>query len=143
MANPHEGIDNGATVKHTSDNSNTFSFDRIFGVDTGQEEVFDIVAKPVIDQVMDGFNGTLFAYGQTSSGKTHTMEGDTSSPELSGIIPRVFSRLMDLIDKSHETIDFTVKVGMFEIYNEKIQDLIDPSRVNLAIKEDKNKGIFV
>jgi kinesin family member 5 len=52
-----------------------FNFDRIFDMKTEQKEIYDMAAKPIIDSVLEGFNGTIFAYGQTSSGKTHTMTG--------------------------------------------------------------------
>jgi kinesin family protein 5 len=64
----------------TSDSSaaygvNKFEFDRVFDTNSDQKSVYDIAARPIIDSVLDGFNGTIFAYGQTSSGKTHTMQG--------------------------------------------------------------------
>ncbi len=94
---------------------------------------------------MEGFNGTIFAYGMTSSGKTHTMEGpDLQDPEQMGIIPRMFQFIFEYIKQQEECFEFNVKVSMFEIYNERIQDLLDPNRVNLAIKEHENKGgLFV
>ena len=54
---------------------NNFNFDRVFDMQSTQKEVYDVAAKPIIDSVLEGFNGTIFAYGQTSSGKTHTMQG--------------------------------------------------------------------
>jgi len=71
--------------------------------------------------VLEGFNGTIFAYGQTSSGKTHTMSGDLSKPELQGIIPRVIKYVFNHIENSDENIEYTVKVSMMEIYMEKIR----------------------
>ena len=72
------------------------------------------------------------------------MEGmDINDENQKGIIPRVFEALIRMIEESQEDIEFIVKVGMFEIYNERIYDLIDSARVNLHIKEDKNKGIYV
>lgn len=75
---------------------------------------------------MKGFNGTIFAYGQTSSGKTFTMEGPAiDSDENKGIIPRMMDEVFDGIMKANENIEFTVKVSFLEIYNEKIHDLLD------------------
>jgi len=62
---------------------------------------------------------------------------------MKGLIPRMFDFVFNYISESGDDTEFTVKVSMFEIYNEKIQDLLDPTRVNLNIKEEKNKGIYV
>jgi kinesin family protein 5 len=59
-----------------------YNFDRVFDMKTEQKEVYDMAAKPIIDSVLEGFNGTIFAYGQTSSGKTHTMTGKIDDLEL-------------------------------------------------------------
>jgi kinesin family protein 5 len=122
-----------------------FAFDGIFGPEIPQVEVFNQVAKPVIDKLMEGYNGTVFAYGQTSSGKTFTMEGPDviDSDDKKGIIPRMMSYLFETILNSSEHIEFNVKVSFLELYNEKLQDLLDPRKNNLQIKEDKAKGIFV
>ena len=75
---------------------------------------------------MNGFNATIFAYGQTSSGKTFTMEGPSiDSYENKGIIPRMMDHVFESILNANENLEFTVKVSFLEIYNEKIQDLID------------------
>ena len=94
--------------------------------------------------VIEGFNGTVFAYGQTGSGKTFTMQGpDIDNYEMQGIIPRMVRTIFNKIDNSSENIEFTVKVSMAEIYMERIKDLLDPRKVNLGIKTDKVKGIFI
>ena len=109
-----------------------------------QKEVYDIAARPIIDSVLDGFNGTIFAYGQTSSGKTHTMQGpDISDVENQGIIPRMVRTLFNRIETASENIEFTVKISMCEIYNERIKDLMDPSKDNLKIHEEKSKGVYI
>lgn len=93
---------------------------------------------------MDGFNGTVFAYGQTGSGKTFTMQGpDIEDLEMQGIVPRMVRTVFNRIDNSSENIEFTVKVSMMEIYMEKIRDLLDPTKSNMQIKTDKNKGVYV
>jgi kinesin family protein 5 len=67
-----------------------FQFDRAFSFETVQSEIFEVAAKPVVESVLEGFNGTIFAYGQTSSGKTHTMQGPSIDDEVQkGIIPRM------------------------------------------------------
>ena len=91
-----------------------------------------IPLKPVILGVLDGFNGTIFAYGQTSSGKTHTMQGpDIEDLEMQGIIPRMVRTVFARIETAGEHIEFTVKISMIEIYKEKIRDLLDPTKDNL------------
>lgn len=120
-----------------------FSFDRIFSPQSSQREIFEVSSKPIIYSVLEGFNGTILAYGQTSSGKTFTMQGAMESIENQGIIPRAINLLFESILSSPEEIEFTVKVSMLEIYMEKIRDLIDTEKTNLNIREDKVKGIYI
>jgi len=75
----------------------------------------------IILGVLEGFNGTIFAYGQTSSGKTHTMTGVLNHPELEGIIPRVVKHVFNHIENCAEHIEYTVKISMVEIYMERIR----------------------
>lgn len=104
----------------------TFSFDRIFGIDSHQHEVFDYSARPVVEDVMKGYNGTIFAYGQTGSGKTFSMQGpDITDAKLKGIIPRIVETVFDEIGRASDVIEFTVCVSYMEIYLEKIRDLLD------------------
>lgn len=70
---------------------------------------------------MDGFNGTIFAYGQTSSGKTFTMQGYLDNPELEGITPRIIKSIFEHISNSSEENQYIVKISLLEIYNEKIK----------------------
>ncbi|CAE7538358.1 kif3 [Symbiodinium natans] len=123
---------------------NSFVFDRVFGVDATQKEVYDYAAKPIINGVLRGFNGTVFAYGQTASGKTHTMEGPDIEDEVQmGVIPRMVWSIFDGIDHAADYIEFLVKVSIVEIYNERIRDLLDPKKDNLKIHEDKARGVFI
>ena len=109
-----------------------------------QIDVYDAAARPIIDSVLEGFNGTIFAYGQTSSGKTHTMQGpDITDVEQQGIIPRMVRTVFNRIETASANVEFTVKVSMAEIYNERIKDLLDPSKDNLKIHEEKSKGIYI
>uniref|UniRef100_A0A8C5BMK8 Kinesin-like protein n=1 Tax=Gadus morhua TaxID=8049 RepID=A0A8C5BMK8_GADMO len=85
-----------------------YVFDRVLPPNSQQEQVYDACAKQIVKDVLEGYNGTIFAYGQTSSGKTHTME-----------------------------------VSYFEIYMDKIRDLLDVSKTNLAVHEDKNRVPYV
>uniref|UniRef100_A0AAY4A4L9 Kinesin-like protein n=1 Tax=Denticeps clupeoides TaxID=299321 RepID=A0AAY4A4L9_9TELE len=85
-----------------------YAFDRVFQSNTSQEQVYNDCAQKIVKDVLEGYNGTIFAYGQTSSGKTHTME-----------------------------------VSYFEIYLDKIRDLLDVSKTNLSVHEDKNRVPYV
>ena len=75
---------------------------------------------------MDGFNGTIFAYGQTSSGKTFTMQGILDDPELEGITPRIIKAIYEHISNASEENQYIVKISLLEIYNEKIK-VINPN----------------
>ncbi len=133
------------SIKATQENNNIykFTFDRIFDYNSTQQEVYEGAAKPLVDSVLEGFNGTIFAYGQTSSGKTHTMQGILENPEKEGIIPRMIRYVFNYILHAKEDIEFTVKVSMIEIYMEKIRDLIDVNRCNLNIRMDRVKGVYI
>uniref|UniRef100_A0A8C1U4Q2 Kinesin-like protein n=1 Tax=Cyprinus carpio TaxID=7962 RepID=A0A8C1U4Q2_CYPCA len=120
-----------------------YIFDRVFPPNTTQEQVYDTCAKQIVKDVLDGYNGTIFAYGQTSSGKTHTMEGQLHNSQLKGIIPRIAQDIFDHIYSMDENLEFHIKVSYFEIYMDKIRDLLDVSKTNLAVHEDKNRVPFV
>lgn len=119
-----------------------FTLDHIFSPSVSQEEIYKISSKSIIDSVLEGYNGTVLAYGQTSSGKTYTMTG-ISDNENMGIIPRMIETVFDYISSADEHLEFTVKVGYCEIYMEKVKDLLDPRRNNLKIHEDKLKGVYI
>jgi len=138
------GIDTGKdSSKNKSENTQTFTFDGVFAPEEEQENIFNIVAKPLINGALEGINGTLFCYGQTSSGKTYTMEGIHNDTKLMGVIPRMMQYIFILIEKANSDIEYSVKCQYYQIYNEKIQDLLDIRKKDLAIREDKNKGIWV
>ena len=121
-----------------------FNYDFVFAPGSEQKKVYESTALPIVEAVMQGFNGTVFAYGQTSSGKTFTMSGpDIFDEEMKGIIPRMVTTVFDRILKSDESSEFLVKIGFCEIYNEKIKDLIDPSRKDLKVQEDKARGVYI
>ena len=119
-----------------------YNFDRIFTPSSTQEDIYSFGVKEIIDSVLNGYNGTVLAYGQTSSGKTYTMQGEMEPPSTQGIIPRMISHVFKYIYNTEGT-DFIIKVSMIEIYQEKIRDLLDITRVNLNIREDNIKGIYV
>lgn len=107
-------------------------------------EVYTDAVRPIIESVLEGFNGTVLAYGQTSSGKTFTMQGpDIEDDKMQGVIPRMVKTVFEQIENASEDIEFTVKVSMIEIYMESIKDLLDPKKTNLKVHEDKVKGIYI
>ena len=82
----------------SSDTPKTFTFDRVFDWNCSQSEVFNDTALPIIHSTLEGYNGTIFAYGQTGTGKTHTMEGKYEPADLRGIIPNTFHRVFQEIE---------------------------------------------
>ncbi|KAH8584339.1 kinesin heavy chain [Cryptosporidium sp. chipmunk genotype I] len=123
----------------------TFYLDHIFPMDTNQSYVYKTAAKPIVDQLFKGINGTVLAYGQTSSGKTFTMEGIIGDNEKMGVIPRMVHDVFETISNAEEHIEFQLKVSICEVYMERIRDLLDTSgtKSNLRIHEDKIHGIYV
>uniref|UniRef100_A0A8C2A4T2 Kinesin-like protein n=1 Tax=Cyprinus carpio TaxID=7962 RepID=A0A8C2A4T2_CYPCA len=120
-----------------------YVFDRVFQSNTTQEQVYNACAQKIVKDVLEGYNGTIFAYGQTSSGKTHTMEGNLHDPDGMGIIPRIVQDDMNYIYSMDENLEFHIKVSYFEIYLDKIRDLLDVSKTNLSVHEDKNRVPYV
>lgn len=120
-----------------------YVFDKVLPPNSSQEQVYNACAKQIVKDVLGGYNGTIFAYGQTSSGKTHTMEGKLHDHQLMGIIPRIARDIFDHIYSMDENLEFHIKVSYFEIYLDKIRDLLDVSKTNLAVHEDKNRVPYV
>ena len=120
-----------------------FAFDGVFSVNTEQSEIFESLGRPIVEDVLSGYNGTVLAYGQTGSGKTFTMMGsDIFDPSLRGLIPRAVSLIFDSLSTQPPEIECTIKCSMLEIYKENIQDLLVRGP-KLKIKENKSKGIFI
>ena len=136
-------INSGLKENYSDKILQEFTYDKVYPSETTQETIFEQVAKPLILSAFEGINGTLFCYGQTASGKTYTMEGLPADNYLKGIIPRMMQLVFDTINSDSNDIEFSVKCQYYQIYNEKIQDLIDPKKTDLSIREDKNKGIWV
>uniref|UniRef100_A0A3Q3IH16 Kinesin-like protein n=1 Tax=Monopterus albus TaxID=43700 RepID=A0A3Q3IH16_MONAL len=120
-----------------------YMFDRVFQSNTTQEQVYNACAQKIVKDVLEGYNGTIFAYGQTSSGKTHTMEGNLHDTDAMGIIPRIVQDIFNYIYSMDENLEFHIKVSYFEIYLDKIRDLLDVSKTNLSVHEDKNRVPYV
>ena len=137
--------DQTVSINSSSQNieNHKFTFDVVFPPTASQESIYEVSAKPIVEAVMQGFNGTIFAYGQTSSGKTFTMTGDLENYENMGIIPRMVSTVFDTINYAESDIEFTVKVGYCEIYLEKIKDLLDTTKNNLKVHQDRTRGVYI
>ena len=141
-------FEDSQTLSMTSQDDQTgpqfFKFDHVFPSDSSQEDVYNISAKPIIESVLEGFNGTILAYGQTGSGKTYTMFGlNLEENKTFGIVPRLVETLFEKIEKAADHIEFNLKVGYFEIYLEKIKDLLNPSNDNLKVHESSTRGVYV
>ncbi|KAG2661927.1 kinesin-like protein KIN-7D, chloroplastic isoform X2 [Panicum virgatum] len=129
----------GDTVVRSEQNPNVaYAYDRVFAPTTTTRHVYDVAAQHVISGAMEGVNGTIFAYGVTSSGKTHTMHGDQRSP---GIIPLAVKDAFSIIQETPNR-EFLLRVSYLEIYNEVVNDLLNPAGQNLRIREDP-QGTFV
>ncbi|XP_015911040.1 kinesin heavy chain [Parasteatoda tepidariorum] len=120
-----------------------YIYDKVFKPNATQEKVYNDSAQAIVKDVLMGYNGTIFAYGQTSSGKTHTMEGILGDHIQQGIIPRIVNDIFNHIYSMDENIEFHIKISYFEIYLDKIRDLLDVSKTNLSVHEDKNRVPFV
>ncbi|EGR30362.1 kinesin motor domain protein [Ichthyophthirius multifiliis] len=121
-----------------------YTLDKVYTPETPQSIIYEEVGREMIKDVLQGYNGTIFAYGATGSGKTHTMFGDIQNPENRGIIPRVSSQIFEYINTQEQDIEFLITCSMLEIYKEQLFDLLNVKRVGLKIKEMSQKGgIFV
>ncbi|XP_065053066.1 kinesin heavy chain-like isoform X2 [Rhopilema esculentum] len=120
-----------------------FTFDKVFRPSSSQELVYTETAKPIVSDVLAGYNGTIFAYGQTASGKTHTMEGVIGDQHWQGIIPRIIQDIFNYIYTMDENLEFHIKVSYYEIYLDRIRDLLDVTKTNLAVHEDRNRVPYV
>ncbi|XP_018016363.1 kinesin-like protein KIF3A, partial [Hyalella azteca] len=136
---------NMAASSHSSDEPpKMFTFDSVFCPDSKQVDVYNLAARPIVDNVLEGYNGTIFAYGQTGTGKTFTMEGIRDKPELKGIIPNSFAHIFGHIAKAEEDQKFLVRVSYLEIYNEEVRDLLRSDQsTRLEVKERPDVGVYV
>ncbi|GMP96852.1 hypothetical protein CsSME_00045321 [Camellia sinensis var. sinensis] len=130
--------DGETVVRNEHNPSIAYAYDRVFGPTTTTRHVYDVASQHVVSGAMEGINGTIFAYGVTSSGKTHTMHGDQRSP---GIIPLAVKDAFSIIQETPSR-EFLLRVSYLEIYNEVVNDLLNPAGQNLRIREDA-QGTFV
>uniref|UniRef100_A0ACD5TYJ3 Uncharacterized protein n=1 Tax=Avena sativa TaxID=4498 RepID=A0ACD5TYJ3_AVESA len=125
----------------------TFAFDKVFGPSSKQKDLFEQSISPIVHEVLEGYNCTIFAYGQTGTGKTYTMEGGgtrkAKSGELptdAGVIPRSVRQIFDILEA--QCAEYSMKVTFLELYNEEITDLLAPEEPRfpvLPVSEDKSK----
>ena len=120
----------------------TFGFDRIFDENTSQGDVYESTTKNLLDSVLDGYNATVFAYGATGCGKTHTITGTITQP---GIIFLTMQELFERIADRTEDKVTEVSLSYLEIYNETIRDLLEPGGIKggLMLREDANQAVSV
>ncbi|WVQ80021.1 hypothetical protein IAT38_002122 [Cryptococcus sp. DSM 104549] len=133
----------------------TYPFDKVFGPEADQTMIFNEVAEGMLDEVLSGYNCTIFAYGQTGTGKTYTMQGDLELTNLdapkstAGIVPRVLHRLFSLLEAAPNT-EYSVKCSYVELYNEELRDLLaneykgeQAGAGGLKLYEDGKKGVYI
>lgn len=121
----------------------TFHFDEVMSSFSTQADVFNASLEPLVSQVLHGYEATAFAYGQTGTGKTHTMEGDLDSEEGRGLVPRAAAAIIDELSSGKYT-DHSVTVSYLEIYNEELSDMLTMSTTQqkLDLKDVGNgKGV--
>ncbi|KAG7482672.1 kinesin KIF18A isoform X1 [Solea senegalensis] len=116
-----------------------FVFDHVFGENSTQVDIFESTTKGVLDGVMNGFNCTVFAYGATGAGKTHTMLGSQNDP---GVMYRTMKELFNRMEDAKEEKEFAVAFSYLEVYNEQIRDLL-ANIGPLAVREDSSKGVVI
>mmetsp|Transcript_8106 Transcript_8106/g.20105 ORF Transcript_8106/g.20105 Transcript_8106/m.20105 type:complete len:1749 (-) Transcript_8106:113-5359(-) len=119
-----------------------YTFDRVFGVDAQQEDVFESIGDVALSSLRQGFNSTIIAYGQTGSGKTYSMEGakDASGKYTSkGLIPRLFENVFKMFQSDPDIKSFEVAMQFVELYNEQLQDLLGKRKV-VEVTSDPSGG---
>lgn len=120
----------------------TFTFDIVYNWNTEQITLYQETASPIVDSCLEGYNGTIFCYGQTGTGKTFTMEG-ASGDKTKGIIPNAFDHVFRAIETSEDK-KFLVRASFLEIYNEEVRDLLAKNSTNkLELKENVDTGVYV
>ncbi|XP_048873883.1 kinesin-like protein KIF3B isoform X2 [Brienomyrus brachyistius] len=120
-----------------------FTFDSVYDWNSKQVELYDETFRSLVESVLLGFNGTIFAYGQTGTGKTYTMEGVRNDPERRGVIPNSFEHIFTHISRSQNQ-QYLVRASYLEIYQEEIRDLLSKDQTRrLELKERPDTGVYV
>jgi hypothetical protein len=145
-------LQNSSLILDVRPDPKRFTFDYIGDETTSQQELFEVIGKPISVSCLDGYNGTIFAYGQTGAGKTFTIQGtadpskdlDPAKVELRGLLPRSNEFIFECIEEARQTgVEFSVRCSYLEIYQEQIIDLLSPDSRNLNIREDIKDGVYV
>ncbi|KTF89475.1 hypothetical protein cypCar_00004061 [Cyprinus carpio] len=126
-------------VRRRANKDLKFVFDSVFREDSSQVEVFENTTKAIVDGVLNGYNCTVFAYGATGAGKTHTMLGSSDDPGVTFLTVKELFARMDLIKEDKV---FNLAFSYLEVYNEQIRDLLTNSGP-LAVREDSSSGVVV
>jgi len=122
----------------------TFTFDAVYDWNSKQSDIYDETARPLVDSVLEGFNCTIFAYGQTGTGKTYTMEGIKDDSDKRGIIPNSFDHIFSHIARCDNNTQYLVRASYLEIYQESIRDLLFKDQTKrLELKERADTGVYV
>ncbi|XP_056158064.1 kinesin-like protein KIF3B [Lampris incognitus] len=124
----------------------SFTFDAVYDGGSTQRDLYDETVRPLIESVLAGFNGTIFAYGQTGTGKTYSMQGAWRDPEQRGVIPNAFDHIFTHISRSQSDKQYLVRASYLEIYREEIRDLLNPNHANaraLDLRESPDTGVYV
>ena len=120
-----------------------FTFDGVYYMKDTTQQIYEEICFPLVEGVLQGFNGTVFAYGQTGCGKSYTMMGVEDPPENKGIIPRAFDHVFDQV-AVEEDMKYMVQASYLEIYNEEVRDLLGRDvKKKLELHEHPEKGIYV
>lgn len=126
------------------DTAKNFTFDNVYDWNCQQVDIFTDCAHPIVNNILEGYNGTIFAYGQTGTGKTHTMTGVEGDEIEEGIMPRAFNQIFKSINADSEQTQFLVRASYLEIYNEEVRDLLSKNPKNkLELKEKPDSGVYV
>jgi kinesin family member 18/19 len=120
----------------------TFGFDRIFDENASQTDIYESTTKQLLSSVLDGYNATVFAYGATGCGKTHTITGTHQQP---GIIFLTMQELFERVGEMSEDKVTEISLSYLEIYNETIRDLLNPgnNKAGLMLREDSQQAVSV
>ena len=133
-----------------------YYYDYVADESESQSKIFEEVGKPIANSCLSGYNGTIFAYGQTGAGKTFTIQGlqvedltqdfeNSASCESRGLLPRCFEYLFSKVEEEtqNQNTEFLIKCSFLEIYQEQVMDLLNPNSQNLQLREDIQQGVYV
>ncbi|KAJ5097578.1 hypothetical protein N7456_008299 [Penicillium angulare] len=134
-------------ISHRGKDGGDYYYDNVFTAHENNAKVYDSAAKRLVRRVMEGYHGTVFAYGMTGTGKTFSMQGTATSP---GVIPLAITDIFSFIRETPHR-EFLLRVSYLEIYNEKIHDLLSASlatgpaaaqQEEIKLREDSKRGVY-